>query len=683
MTRKIKLVIFILLLIASHSFAQVSNESAVKNVEQVLEKLSEYNYGEPQLWKPELIEAMKPVYSNPDVQKEVEQKMLDFLQSDATVEAKKAIQKEFAIIATKDSEEGIIKLLQNEETVNLALAVMDHARLGSVEQYKKIVPYVSVPAKIGIINLLGNRQEEEATEFLNALAQKEDEQVKMAVLSALANIASTESIESLMKLSKTLPASFVLEVNGEKLSAAYGLWENGHEKEAQNIFEDLTEADQLSIQAAALNGLFEMSGDKAEFIKKQLEKYDEPDLRSEVIRLVIKLPENYKKGSEFFEGDLSVPEKIQLLSILGDRKDNSVHDMVINYLKGENENLRLTALKVIPETGSANDVILLAETAAESGGSEKQLAQNALYTIPGKEVNQKIINLLSSASPEVKVELIQAAGERNMTEAASELFKLAESENSKVKNEAVEALGKVAGFSALEKLTGLLLKAGSPRERKALEDAVYLVAARNPEASESSAVLVNILKKTDTPKNISSLLAILGQIGNPEDYNVIREYFSHSDEEVQSSAIRAVAQWPTAQPLDELLEFLKDESDVRQHALAMKSYLQIVESNGKMSSEEKVEKLNTAYDLSENLVEKRMIISGYSKISEPGSLEKLAGLMDVPETRREVEMAILEMAPEIWEQDELVIAQLEKVMVLSDNESFIKRVAEEIKKRSE
>ncbi|MFW6277699.1 MAG: hypothetical protein ACOC1J_03420, partial [Prolixibacteraceae bacterium] len=139
----------------------------------------------------------------------------------------------------------------------------------------------------------------------------------------------------------------------------------------------------------------------------------------------------------------------------------------------------------------------------------------------------------------------------------------------------------------------------------------------------------------------------------------------------------------TTQPLDDLHKFLNDKSDARQHALAMKSYLQIVESNGELNSEEKIEKLNTAYDLSENLVEKRMIISGYSKISEPGSLGKLTEIMEVPETRREVEMAILELAPEIWEQDELVIAQLEKVMVLSDNESFIKRVAEEIKKRSE
>ncbi|MFW5832372.1 MAG: HEAT repeat domain-containing protein, partial [Prolixibacteraceae bacterium] len=480
------------------------------------------------------------------------------------------------------------------------------------------------------------------------------------------------------------PADCSVEVNEEKLDAAFGLMEKGYKKEAQSIFEELVKTGGLPAQTAALNGLFEMSSEKAEFIRNQLEKYDEPELRSEIIRLVIKLPEEYKKGNEFFETrDLSNSEKIQLLSILGDRKDNSIHDVVTGYLKDENEAIRLAALRVIPSTGSAEDILLLAEIAAKSRGGEKQLAQNALYTIPGKEVNKKIISLLSSAPPEVKTELIQAAGGRNMTEASGELFKLAESESRQVKNEAIKALGKVADDSALKQLTGLLSNADSPRERKALEDAVYLVASRNTDVSESSEVLVKELKKADNSEHVSSLLSILGQIGNPEDYEIIREYFSHTDKEMQTAAIRAVAEWPTTQPLDDLHKFLNDKSDARQHALAMKSYLQIVESNGELNSEEKIEKLNTAYDLSENLVEKRMIISGYSKISEPGSLGKLAEIMEVPETRREVEMAILELAPEIWEQDELVIAQLEKVMVLSDNESFIKRVAEEIKKRSE
>lgn len=678
------ILLFAFILTAINLEAQSSDDTAVKEIEKILTELSTYQDGEPQYWKPMLIKAMQPVYADQAVQADVEELMIAFLQSDASIAAKKAIYKEFSLIATAASEDEIFELLQDKDLADMSLTILDQAHLGTVKQFKKIMPKVSTSSQIGILNLLGKRKDEQATKILATYTNSDEVKTSLAALEALATIGKPDAAKALMNAAKN--SSEILNVGFEeiKIRAAQHLLDNGYMGEAKEIFQDLYESTEKNpVRSAALNGLFAVSTNKTDFIKQYLKRVN-PELRSEVIRLVIKLPDDFKDGKEFFATEsLSVQDQAQLITVLGNRNDPSINQIVVDYLNQDDPVLRQTALETLPKVGSAEDVNILADLAATLKGKEKQLAEQALYRLPGEKVDQQIIKLLSNSSPEVKIPLIEAVGERNMVQATEVLFELAESDNTKVKIGAIEALGKVAPPAQLEQTVSLLVKSGSKRERRELEDAVYLIAARNPDPASGSRIITQQLNKLTETDNINSLIAILGRLGNPDDFEVLSQYFDHDEPEVRIAVIRAVAEWPTTQPLSRLQVFLDDQSDRKQHALAMKSYLQIVDTNDKLSVSERINKLNSAYQLSANPLEKRMIVASYAKIHEPESLKQLASLMDDREIRTEVEVAIMDMAPQIWERNEQVNQELKKVILLSDNESFVNKVEEEIEKRSQ
>lgn len=665
-----------ILFFLSHALVAQDQLQTVKNV---LEDLKTYRYGLPETWKPDMLLAMQPVYASEQLQVQVEPLMLEFLLSDASLAAKRAISKELAAIATPKAEKTLFKLLKKEKTATLALDILAMADLGAIDQLAKSLKKANLNTRIGIINLLGERGDTDAVELLVKQYQSAAKKEAEAIAFALAKIGTPEAADFLLAIEEPEDAIYQAQI-----LCGFNLIANGFTRDAQAIFSQVYHTtDFLPLKTAALNGLFELSDDKENFLLQKLDEVKE-DLRSEVIRLVIKLPENYQNGKKLLNNNnLTSQDKRQLLTILADRGDPSIHANAVQLLKQENEPLlRKTALLVIPKIGTVQDVELLAQLARQFQGEEKQLAESALFTLPGKAVDRQIIRLLEESNDDLKVVLIRAIGERNMEQASNELFKLASSENIPIKLEAIEALGKVAGANDLSAAIDLLLANDSRRERRSIEEAVYLIAARSGDRSASSAAIKKQLSQSTDIDNQISLISILGKLANPEDFLAMAEYLHHENSEVQSALLRAWEQWPDNQPLDALEKFLEITDDARQHALAMKSYLQIVDINENMDAEAKLLKLDLAQKFAQHLLEKRMVIAGYSKIHEPASLTALTGLMQDKEVSAEVEAAIQEVASRIWENNEWVNAQLEKIIELSDRQKFIDQLKEEINRRT-
>ena len=664
------------LLLFSHLLPAQDQLQAVKSV---LEDLKNYQYGLPETWKPDLLEAMQPVYDHEQLQKQIEPLMLDFLLSNASLPAKRAIGKELAAIASPEAEKSLFKLLADQKAAALALEILAMADLGEVKQFEKALKKADTDTRIGIINLLGDRGENDAVALLARQAKTAKDKESEAIAFALAKIGTPDAASVLHELNVQEDIK-----NQARVNCGFNLIEKGYKKEGGQIFGQVYQESVFPpLQTAALNGMFAISDQPVDFIKQYLISANEP-LKNEVIRLVIKLPENYQSGKELLSVEnLTSRDKRQLITILAQRQDRSIHEQVISFLQQENDPLlRKTTLEVIPAIGGASDVELLARLASRLKGEEKQLAEYALFTLPGKDVDHKIIQLLESNNEEIKPVLIKAIGQRNMQQGSKKLFLLASTDNKQIRIEAIEALGKVAGEQDLPAAIALLSKAEDRRERRTLEETVYLIAARSDNRSANSNTIKKELKRTTNTANQISLLSILGQLANPEDYSVMAGYLQHENPEVQSALLRAWEQWPDNQPLTALEGFLKTTDDARQHALAMKSYLQIIDINENMDTEAKLLKLDLAHKFAQHLMEKRMVIAGYAKIHEPASLTKLMGMMVDKEVSAETEAAIQEVSRHIWENNEWVITQLEKIIKISANEKFIAQLKEEINRRT-
>ena len=134
----------------------------------------------------------------------------------------------------------------------------------------------------------------------------------------------------------------------------------------------------------------------------------------------------------------------------------------------------------------------------QGASEERELARESLYQLRGADVDSAITAAIPAAEPKVKVELIQAVGERNITSAAEILLATAKDANPKVRMESVKVLRIVGGPEQLAALIELLKVSQRQPEARELEKTVAAVANKiGDENQRASAVIAAMENATD------------------------------------------------------------------------------------------------------------------------------------------------------------------------------------------
>lgn len=660
-----------------------NNDMIISKIENILIENAGYEYDKSVTWQHELLDLMKDVYVNEELKTKTEKLMIEFLQSDATIAAKKAIGLDFANIVTTKSVSVLLKMLQKEETEELAMLIIHKSDLDVSKKLISLMPKVSEKARIGIINHFGVKRDEVAVDILYKSTQDRNIVVSTASLMALGNIGTAKSASLLLKATSELTRPLDKEVYDALLISGSRSAKSGNTDLAETIYKYLLSSkDPINIRGAALKGMFSISNDQVGFIKENL-KIAEEELKPDIIRSVMNLPDTYKQGNELLRIDgLTNENRIQLIIILANRKDPSIHDTAIEFMKSEDILLRSNALKVFAKIAFPTDVKLLTELAANYRSPQKELAQSNLYTMPGKEVDKAMINILGTASSEVKVEIIKALGQRNNTSVSEVLLMLAKDEDTKVRIEAIKVLGKTGDYNYLPEVIKILFASTSTDDREELEKTLYQMAIRYQGEQAQTAMFSKMLKEVNDEPNISSLLVVLGKIGNPGDYKLIMGYYSNNNKAIQSSAIRAISEWPNSEPLEDLFAIIKNSNDPRIGTLALRGYLRILETDLQMAEPQKIKKINEVFQMAGSETDKKMIISAIGKVRDLESLQVLVKMMGKPEFKPEIEAAIRGLTPLLYSRNqEEVEKELQKARELTDNEDFKKYIEDGLSRK--
>jgi hypothetical protein len=379
---------WVTLFLALSSLGTLAQDSSLKRLDSVLQDLSHYEYGEPETWKPELIDVMRGIYSNTGQQAAAKKKLSEFLASQASAVAKKEVGQVYYNL-TGEAYTG------NSKTVS-----------------KQI----------------------------------------------------------------TKPQS------------------------------------PLMVEVAKLDKRFHKSKDQVALIKKELGKASD-EFRPHVIRLVKFLPESFKNGSSLLAlKNLNPHDKAQLLILLAARHDPSIHDTAIAYLKGNDPQLKIAALKVLHLVGKAEDIDYLTSLAAKADEPYQALARDALSRIPGADIDQSIVTGLSSSTPEEKAELIQAIEKRNTTNAWPALVKLSGSESLDLRIESIRALAMVAPVTGLKDVIDLMVQTDNSKVKSEIEKAIYRIAVRSADNSTAAKVIQAYQRSSNDETIKESLAGILKKL---------------------------------------------------------------------------------------------------------------------------------------------------------------------------
>jgi HEAT repeat protein/type 1 glutamine amidotransferase len=660
-----------------------------QSLDELLGKISTYEFGQSRTNLTELADFIRTAGDEPPRLKSTEQRLLEFLRSDATLASKQFVCKKLSVIASEQAVPTLAKMLTDDKTSDMARYALERTPGEAVDKtLVKALTKTKGKVKVGIINSLGERGSTLASSPLSKLLNDKDNEVAQAAAAALGKIADPTGAKELGKALATSRGYLHTLLADSYLMCADKFAASGKRDEAIAIYRELYAAKQSTpIRLAALAGIVTTTRqDEATKLVVSAFKDKEPAVRATAISLVKEI-----EGTEIVEAavaqlpNLSTDQQVQMLSVLGETGNPAALPIIIQATGVKAEPVRIAAMKALASFGNASTVVLLAQAAATTDGTERQAARESLYRLRGPEVNRAIRGGINKAEPEVKVELIRSLSRRNVEGGAAILLTTAQNPDQRVKLESIKVLREIADAQQVPQLVKLLTRAETETERKEIEKTLGAAVRKNVEEAEKADVspVLSSLARTDRTEVRCSLLQVLGAVGSSAGLGPLREALGDENEAVKTAAIRALGDWPNDGPAEDLLKIVQHFDNETQRALAFRGYVRLAGLVSDRPTGETIKMYRVAMDAASDASEKKMVLSGLAEVKSFAALYMAYGYLEDESLQAEAAAAIIEIAEftiKTHPQQTKII--LREVIRASANES-VREEAEQILKEIE
>ena len=422
------------------------------------------------------------------------------------------------------------------------------------------------------------------------------------------------------------------------------------QSEAVGIVLDILRSDDQEMQAAAIAMVKEMPGTQ---VTKALAK---------------ELP------------NLSAKSQVQLLSALGDRGDVAARPAVVAAVKSKDESVRIAALRALGQLGDDSCVELLAQSAAGARGAEQKAARDSLYRLRGPNVDKVILAAIPKAEAEKKVELISSIGQRNITAGVAALLETAKDSDRKVRIESLRTLKVVAKPEHLPALVELLINAKSSSDRTEAQKTIAAVAHRIEDRNRQAASVLAVLPSVKETVPRCSLLNVLGRIGDNSALPILYAALKEENVDIQTAAIRALADWPTSEPVEEMLKVAENSSNKVHQILALRGFVRLLGLASDRPTNEMIEMYKKAMSLAPDAGEKKKVLSGLANTKSLAAMQMAAGYLDDEALSVEAGAAVINIAGGIYaDYPEQVKEMLNRIIKTTKSESLREQAQELLK----
>ncbi|MBN1806916.1 MAG: HEAT repeat domain-containing protein [Sedimentisphaerales bacterium] len=375
---------------------------------------------------------------------------------------------------------------------------------------------------------------------------------------------------------------------------------------------------------------------------------------------------------------LSAASQVMLLSALSDRGDATALDAVVATIKTADESVRIAALKAVGQLGNESSVGLLAETAARSSGAEQKAARESLYRLRGPKVDGAILAGISEVRPKTRVELIKSVGERNISAGVSSLLTTVKDPDREVRLESLKVLKVIAAPENLPALVELLLDLKSSADLNEAGKTIAFVAHKIENKNRQAEAVLAVLPSVKDVKKQSSLLIVLGKIGDGSALPRLREALSSKNADIKKAAIHALAEWPTSEPVSDLMKTAEDSKDTIHRILALRGSVRLLGLDSKLSSRETVKFFEKAMALAPNESEKKRVLSGLANAKSLDALEMAKGFLKDKDLSREAEYTVVKICGNIRENFPQQTSDILKKIVQTTNNEVLQTQAQAI-----
>lgn len=520
-----------------------------------------------------LAEIVAKAQSSPAETRAIEQKFIAFLKSDATPGGKDFICKQLSIMGSEASVPVLTDVLGDPKTAELGRYALERIPGPAVDRaLREALAKTKDRTRIGIINTLGVRRDAASVAALRPLALGTDPAAASAALYALAKIADAPAVAVLSEAQGKTKGPVHADAAEAYLQAANRLTARGSAASAVPIYKALyANRDPGTVQAAALRGLARAGG--AEATAVLMEALHSSDARLQAVAITGMMPGSAAQLAAEMP-KLGEAAQIRILGLLAERGDASALPAFTTAIKGPSKPVRVAALQGIGKVGNASMVTPLAGIAASDDPAEQTAARAALAAIPGKQVDQAIVEGLTGADPKARLELIRAAGERGTTAASAVLVKMAREANADVRRESLRALKDTGTAGDIAAMVALVVTPVQPGDRSEAAKSLGAVLRRSDPGRIQD--VLSAYTPGGDPEARTALLQVMGRSGNPEALTVLRAALNDQDANARRAAILAMTEWPDITPVPDLMTAARSSANPAQQVLALRGAIQLI-----------------------------------------------------------------------------------------------------------
>ena len=620
--------------------AMAQSQPSLGQLDEALIKVASYEYGQD--FKPlaDVMEFVRGTKSDPELLPKVEERFIAFLNGKATLEGRKFVCEQLSLIGTNASVPVLSGLLADPPTSDMARYALERISAPqAAEALRAALSKVSGKERVGVINSLGQKRDSPAVALLAPLAMDPDQPTAIAAVAALGRIGDDASFKGLAGLRKTLSGPIRESVLDAYVRCLDDMVTRGDKAQALAGYRELYSSTEPPMtRVAARRAIAGLEGPKAtQTLAEAVEKGDD-DVRAVAIGLLAAIPS--PEVTSLLTGaypKLPPRGRVQLLTALVTRGDSAAAPLLVGALKDDAIEVRVAGLEGIGKLGDSSHVLRLAKIAADTQDPERSAARLSLYRLKADGVDKAVLDNLNSAPATVKIELIRATGERRIDSATDVLLKAARDSNIDVRRESRRALRETAQTQHIPALLGLLSDAKSASERADMEAALVATLKRYEMAGiDTVGSAVGTAKDVDTK---ASLLIVMGRAGDPSGLSLLRAALKDDEPAIQRAAILGLTEWPTPEPVPDMLDAAKT-NQVRSHQiLALRGYLRLVGLRSQRSRAESVQLLEQGLKFAQEDNEKKTVLSMLPRFASPEAL-KLAESLQEGSVAEEAKLAI-------------------------------------------
>ncbi len=585
-----------------------------------------------------------------------EEKLLAFLTSPANAAAKLAACRELRLIGTEKSVPILREMLLQDGTTDMARFALE--KIPGAEATGAMLDTLETcrgEAKIGLISSLGQRKAQDAVKPLAALLSDPDPSVSSAAAVSLGRIGGPQAAAA-------LTAEFDKAAGERKADFAFALLRCADElalaedPAAVKLYDAILSAPAqpplpLVIRQAAMKGKIAASG-KDEGVRLVLDllargpqethgpaialipQFFDDSIISPICRLLPRLPEQ---------------SQIQVLARLPEYSGPAVLPAILEASKNSALQIRIVALAGLAKCGDASTVPFLAVRAASSRGEEQEAARASLSALPGRDVDEAVLfGLIGTPDDAVRSEFIRAVGDRRIYSGRGVLVNLLYSSGPKISLEAAKALRTIASPGDIPRLLDILLEIGDETTQEEVQNTVAALAKKISSPYARAVAVEERLKpgenskqeKVTDPAKRCLLYRVLGKIGDDSSLPLVRAAIREDNTAIRDAAVRALAEWPSSVPRDDLLAIARDAESLVHQVLALRGYVRMVGLEKYQSPEGAVGSLQTALTLTTRPEEKILILGALPDFACPEALRLAESLHQTKGVEAEAEAAV-------------------------------------------